>query len=697
MSGSGFSAQRAAVVNLGQQTLALLRRPGEVQVGREVAIGLQESLHRLESGRFQVAFVGQMKAGKSTLVNAMVLGRQIMPVASTPQTAKLARILYSDAPSATVRFYSREEWHELAALAAQEDQPAQSADPDEAFSYAQQLREAREQVGDQLDDLLGTTRDIALEDLKDYVAAYDPSIPQGRYVSVTHAVDVRYPHPWPPQVDFVDTPGINDPNVLRERVTMDYLRQADAVILVLYAGRPGGRADIEFLKRTLLPIGFNRILIALNKFDMVPEHEGGDVGTYLRDLLQTTVIDAAKAQNVELPPDFERILDLEHIYPVSGIRALLGRAEGDIPEGKFYFKQTCKKKGIESYQEAIEKSGVLELEAGLLDFLMTQKGRELLLAPLRKADGAARELIRRAEQERERASEQLRDMRKTEDELQRDLRDQQKRLQDVEGAIAEINGLLRLWTRQQLERAQSDAIRRVRAFVDDVQHSFLRRIDQIGALDAASHHGHIIELNTDLAWRARTLRDELEQVMTDGFLRLRRRLQGDLQDEIRQRIPDYHASPWILEEIDALGRMDFTVDLPPLVALEINEATLRQSVRQLLKAGEFRARLKEDLRQLVLDFEARCMTYVRTTPDLVEARILEQVGGVVQHVRAHVQHRIDDLQRALRDRTAAVEEAAARQETLNARLDALADTLQSARALTAQAEEVLRRLDAPEP
>ena len=61
------------------------------------------------------------------------------------------------------------------------------------------------------------------------IAAFDPEIPQGRYVSITHTVDVRYPHPWPTQVDFVDTPGINDPNVLRERVTMDYLRQADAL------------------------------------------------------------------------------------------------------------------------------------------------------------------------------------------------------------------------------------------------------------------------------------------------------------------------------------------------------------------------------------------------------------------------------------------------------------------------------------
>jgi len=692
MADGGFEGQKEAVKGICRDALELLSGAKELSIGREVGRALAESLERLETGRFQIAFVGQMKAGKSTLVNAMVFGRQVLPVASTPQTAKLTLVQYQAEPSALVRFYTRAQWDELTELGRQEAFAASGGETAD-FSYKRMVDEAREQVGPELERLLGTARQIPLDGLGDYVAAYDPEVPQGRYVSITHTVEVQYPHTWPVETEFVDTPGINDPNILRERVTLDYLRQADAVILVLYGGRPGDREDINFLKRTLLPIGFNRIIVALNKWDMVPVAEGKSIRAYLREMLQENVIEAAKRADIELPAGFEQILDLEHIYPVSGMRALLGRSEADIPDGAFYFKRTCVKKGIATYAEAVTQSGVVELEAGLLGFLMEQKGRELLMAPLRKADGAVREVVRRADQARERASAQLRDMRKSEEELREDLKGQRRKLGEVEGSIKELEVLLRRWTRQQLERAQSDAVRRVKSFVEDVQQGFIRRIDNIGTMDVATTQAHVLELNTDLAWRTRTLHDELEQVMTEGLLRLRRRLQGDLQDEIRQRIPDYHASPWIMEDVDAIGRMDFPIELPPLSELETDSPTFWHGVQQLLRATEYRARLKEELRRVSLDYEASCLQYVKRAPLEVEEAVLGHVSGIMDHVRSHVQDRIDDIQRVLAEREGQMEEAAERGEQLEAELARHGEIVRQARALIGQIEGQSGRLE----
>ena len=46
----------------------------------------------------RIAIVGQMKAGKSSFINALLFPVDILPKAATPMTAALTRIAYSDKP-----------------------------------------------------------------------------------------------------------------------------------------------------------------------------------------------------------------------------------------------------------------------------------------------------------------------------------------------------------------------------------------------------------------------------------------------------------------------------------------------------------------------------------------------------------------------------------------------------------------------
>ena len=70
-------------------------------------------------------------------------------------------------------------------------------------------------------------------------------------------------------VEIVDTPGFNDPVVSREARTREFLSKADAVLLLLYAGRPFDATDREILFKTVGSAGTGRVLVGINKYDTV--------------------------------------------------------------------------------------------------------------------------------------------------------------------------------------------------------------------------------------------------------------------------------------------------------------------------------------------------------------------------------------------------------------------------------------------
>ena len=54
---------------------------------------------------------------------------------------------------------------------------------------------------------------------------------------------IYYPKEYLKGVNIVDTPGFNDPIVSREERTKSFLKKADVVLLMLYAGRPFDATD----------------------------------------------------------------------------------------------------------------------------------------------------------------------------------------------------------------------------------------------------------------------------------------------------------------------------------------------------------------------------------------------------------------------------------------------------------------------
>ena len=99
---------------------------------------LERSLKALTEGNrlLQIGVVGRVKAGKSSLLNALVFdGHNILPKAATPMTAALTTITYAKTFSASAQFYTKED---IASIKANSER------------YNERLKKEREKAAEEL-------------------------------------------------------------------------------------------------------------------------------------------------------------------------------------------------------------------------------------------------------------------------------------------------------------------------------------------------------------------------------------------------------------------------------------------------------------------------------------------------------------------------------------------------------------------
>ena len=64
-----------------------------------------------ENRQLNIGVIGQVKAGKSSFLNTLLFeGKEILPKASTPKTATLTKMEYSEKNIIQIEYYSTDEW-----------------------------------------------------------------------------------------------------------------------------------------------------------------------------------------------------------------------------------------------------------------------------------------------------------------------------------------------------------------------------------------------------------------------------------------------------------------------------------------------------------------------------------------------------------------------------------------------------------
>ena len=326
-----------------------------------------------------IGVIGQMKCGKSTFLNSFVFEDTVLPAATTPMTAALSVITYGEQKKVVAEFYTNDEWEEQKAQAARSlDDVAGDTMAESKIKAAKELVSKASRLGSYLKDYLGKTREDSFDNIIEYVGA------DGKYVSITKSVKIYYPKEYLKGVEIVDTPGFNDPIVSREERTKEFLKKADVVLMMLYAGRPFDATDRDIIFKNVSQCGIGKVLIGINKYDIPycsevnPEDE-----EQIKDYVKSEIAKACRESNDNTLSD---ILSEAEPIPLSAEMALLS----ELPMSKvnseealnFAWNRHCSNFGIGSQPEMRKWSHIDNLVNAIRNLIDKEKSQILFAKPL---------------------------------------------------------------------------------------------------------------------------------------------------------------------------------------------------------------------------------------------------------------------------------------------------------------------------
>lgn len=339
----------------------------------------KELIDKLEKDILTIGVIGQMKCGKSTFLNSFVFEDTVLPAATTPMTAALSVITYGEQKKVVAEFYTNDEWEEQKAQAARSlDYVAGDTMAESKIKAAKELVSKASRLGSNLRDYLGKTKEDSFDNIIEYVGA------DGKYVSITKSVKIYYPKEYLKGVEIVDTPGFNDPIVSREERTKEFLKKADVVLMMLYAGRPFDATDRDIIFKNVSQCGIGKVLIGINKYDIPycsdvnPEDE-----EQIKDYVKAEIAKACRESNDNTLSD---ILSEAEPIPLSAEMALLS----ELPMSKvnseealsFAWNRHCSNFGIGSQPEMRKWSHIDNLVNAIRNLIDKEKSQILFAKPL---------------------------------------------------------------------------------------------------------------------------------------------------------------------------------------------------------------------------------------------------------------------------------------------------------------------------
>jgi len=339
----------------------------------------KELIDKLEKDILTIGVIGQMKCGKSTFLNSFVFEDTVLPAATTPMTAALSVITYGEQKKVVAEFYTNDEWEDQKAQAARSlDDVAGDTMAESKIKAAKELVSKASRLGSYLKDCLGKTREDSFDNIIEYVGA------DGKYVSITKSVKIYYPKEYLKGVEIVDTPGFNDPIVSREERTKEFLKKADVVLMMLYAGRPFDATDRDIIFKNVSQCGIGKVLIGINKYDIPycsevnPEDE-----EQIKDYVKSEIAKACRESNDNTLSD---ILSEAEPIPLSAEMALLS----ELPMSKvnseealnFAWNRHCSNFGIGSQPEMRKWSHIDNLVNAIRNLIDKEKSQILFAKPL---------------------------------------------------------------------------------------------------------------------------------------------------------------------------------------------------------------------------------------------------------------------------------------------------------------------------
>ena len=210
-------------------------------------LGLQK---KLGGGQLYLAVLGQMKRGKSSLINAL-LKADILPTGVLPVTAIITELRYGEVARATVVYSTG-----------------------------------------------GLREDVPISTLSDYIS--EARNPGNR--KQVGSVEIAYPSPFLKNgIVLIDTPGIGSTHAHNTETTERYITQIDAGILVLSVDPPITEIESHFVRdiKTEIP----KLFFVLNKTDIASKDQIAEMIRFLQDELHRLQMPSPEIFPISAQPD----------------------------------------------------------------------------------------------------------------------------------------------------------------------------------------------------------------------------------------------------------------------------------------------------------------------------------------------------------------------------------------------------------
>ena len=302
---------------------------GEEDLGERCA----QAAAQLGAQEFTVAVLGEFKAGKTTLVNALC-GREVLPTATLECTAAVTVIHGATADRSDIAVLTR-------------------TSGDKAVVPLDQLEDSL---------TVRSTRDAA--DPAELADVWLSDVPLLRH-----------------KVALVDTPGLNAAGLARERATLHFLPKADAVVFVTRADRLLTETEQTFIRERLLEQNLARLFLVVNHADAIDgDAERAEVMRRAHALLDPLV--GTLRLHLTCAEDALEALDEDdpELMAESGIPDLVQALETFLVEQRAQAELARARKQVQAFRSTLSQRLRERREIATMDGQLAERRRERIRA-----------------------------------------------------------------------------------------------------------------------------------------------------------------------------------------------------------------------------------------------------------------------------------------------------------------------------
>ena len=426
-----------------------------------------EIISKLDNDTLVIGVIGQMKCGKSTFLNAFVFEDDILPAATTPMTAALSVIKYGEKKRIVAEFYNQDEWAEQQMQAKRDLSEISNELEISKVKAAKELVGKSHLLGEDVTNYLDRTKEDTFENLIEYVGA------EGKYVSITKSVTIFYPKEYLKGVEIVDTPGFNDPIVSREERTKDFLKKADVVLLMLYAGRPFDATDRTILFQNVRSCGIGKVIIGVNKYDI--PYESGEtpeqIQQYVKNEIQKACSECNDSRLVDILQGTTPILLSANMALLSEIpMAKINSSE----EYKKAWERSCDIFEISTQSMFRERSHIDELIGCVKEMIEREKGKILFAKPINSIIAAGNKILEEVEKELKDCDSKIvvystpdEEIEERQENLQKAIKRMNRKISGLEDTLDEEFGNIVRKARNEMEDIVDETVKKLNRIVDN--------------------------------------------------------------------------------------------------------------------------------------------------------------------------------------------------------------------------------------